>query len=357
MDNSKLNLPNPSPKPSKNPFASKKIKVDFERTSWWTRFKIKFISSNFLVLMIFKLFRFALLLGGAFYILMPFITWIAGSFMTHADIVDITVNLIPRYPTLETYVAIITENGFLPVLLNTFLLSLVSALLQTAVCCVVGYGLAKFKFTGNKLVWAAVILTLIIPHPLLRFSMQMHFTFFDVGIISRIFNGSGLLSLFGNARGVNMVTSAIPWPLVLLSVTGLGFKNGLFIFFFRQYFKGIPDELEESAYIDGSGVFRTFLKVILPLAVPMLITVFMLSFAWQWTDEFYTTIFTGSGQRFLPDIMVRIPPSLAFEGRSSIYDAAIRNTTGLLIIIPLVIIYLFFQRHIIQGIERSGITG
>jgi len=352
MDNSKLNIP----KPNRNPFESKKIKVDFERTSRWERFKIKYISSNFLVLMIFKFFRFLLLLGGAFFILLPFITMIAGSFMTHADIVDVTVRLIPRYPTLATYVAIITENRFLPIMFNTAVLSLTAAIFQTAVCCVVGYGLAKFKFAGSKIVWAAVILTLIIPHPLLRYSMGLHFQFFDVGIISRIFNGSGLLRLFGNTTGINLLNSNV--PLFLLSVTGLGFKNGLFIFFFRQYFKGVPDELEESAYIDGSGVFRTFIKVILPLAVPMLITVFMLSFAWQWTDEFYSNIFfPAGGNRLLPDILATIPHSLALDGRSPIFDAAIRNTTGLLIIIPLVIIYLFFQRRIIQGIERSGITG
>ena len=148
------------------------------------------------------------------------------------------------------------------------------------------------------------------------------------------------------------------WPMVVLSATGLAFKNGLYIFMMRQFFRGVPDELEESAYIDGSGTLRTFLQIIIPLSVPMMITIFLFSFSWQWTDDFYTNMFIATNKiTLMPDI-VGIPKSLetTYAGQS-LYYAAINNTCGIMIILPLVILYLFCQKYLVQGIERSGIVG
>lgn len=125
----------------------------------------------------------------------------------------------------------------------------------------------------------------------------------------------------------------------------------------RQFFKGVPDELEESAYVDGAGVFRTFIQIILPLSIPMMITVFMFAFSWQWTDNFYTDLFyTTSGPTLMPDI-VAIPTSLNITGAVPICIILHINTAGILILLPLLLLYIFAQKYIIQGIERSGITG
>ena len=146
-------------------------------------------------------------------------------------------------------------------------------------------------------------------------------------------------------------------PLIVLSLTGLAFKNGLYIFMLRQFFRGVPDELEESAYIDGSGVFRTFLQIIIPLSVPMMITVFLFAFSWQWTDDFYTRLFFTTHKTVLMPDIVAIPQTLetSYAGQN-LYYSAIRNTCGIMIIFPLVIIYAFLQNFLVQGIERSGLT-
>ena len=146
-------------------------------------------------------------------------------------------------------------------------------------------------------------------------------------------------------------------PLMILSATGLAFKNGLYIFMLRQFFTGVPDALEESAYIDGSGVFRTFFTIILPLSIPMMVTVFLFAFCWQWMDDFYTELFfTTSKITLMPDI-VDIPTSLKIEyAGTNMYNAAIRNTCGIAIILPLVVLYCFGQNFLVQGIERSGLT-
>ncbi len=338
-----------------------KIRVEFERTSLLTRLRLRFLTGNALGKALWWIFRFILLLGISYVILMPFYSKIASSFMSREDFVDVTVKLIPKYPTLDTYKAIIEENNYFQALLNTTLLSLLCAVLQTFVCSLIGYGFAKYKFKASKFLFLLVILTMIIPHKTLHLSLLMKFRYFDIGVGKwGLFNllGGGMIESFRvlNFTSINLINSY--WPLVILSVTGLGFKNGLYIFMMRQFFRGVPDELEESAYIDGYGPFRTFFKIIIPISIPMMITVFLFAFSWQWTDNFYTSVFFNQqGPKLLPDI-IKIPKSLdtSYAGKT-LYEAAIRNTCGLMIITPLIVVYLFCQKFLVQGIERSGIVG
>ena len=333
--------------------SKKKIRVEFERTDLKERLKIKYLSLKFLGTVIFVIFRVVLLLGISYIILYPFITKIAGSFMAPEDFADVTVRLISRNPTLDTYKAVINETGYKDALVRTLGVSLVSALVQMFSCCVVAYGLAKYKFKGNQAVFFAVIFTMVVPHQVLRSIMTLSFTGFDIGILN-----VGIIKLLG---GAPLDLKNTYWPMVILSMTSLAFKNGLFIFMLRQFFKNIPDELEESAYIDGSGIFRTFFQIILPLSIPMMITVFLFAFSWQWTDNFYVRIFFPTAKDFktFPEIY-SIPASLkAFTDKAggSLFSSAIKNTASLLVMAPLIVVYLFCQRFLIQGIERSGITG
>lgn len=334
-----------------------KIRVEFERTPLLERLKAKLINLYTLQKVAWYLFRFLLLLGISYVILFPFFSKISSSFMAPEDFVDVTVRLIPKHPTLDTYKAIITDNNYLEALLNTFILSLACGLIQTFICCLIGYGFAKFKFKGNGILFLCVIFTMIVPHATLQLSLFMKFRYFDIlGIVNLL--GGGVidaLNVTGGTTSINFINSN--WPLYILSITGLGYKNGLYIFLLRQFYRGIPDELEESAYLDGSGVFRTFFNIILPLSMTMMITVFMFAFCWQWTDNFYTELFyTTAGAKLLPDI-IKVPKSLDVNyAGQALYTAAINNTCGILIMAPLIILYLFGQRYIVQGIERSGLT-
>ena len=207
---------------------------------------------------------------------------------------------------------------------------------------------------------------MILPYRTLYSSIIGFFGSFDIrGPLSALIDGPGLFTLLGMAgweevaNGININNTY--FPLLILSAAGLAFKNGLYIFLLRQFFRGVPDELEESAYIDGSGTIKTFISIILPLSVPMLITVFLFSFSWQWTDIDYTGMFfTSTKTKLLPNI-VGIPQSLSlkaedFAAGKNLYEAAIRNTCGLMIIAPLVVVYVFCQKFLVQGIERSGLT-
>ena len=362
-----MNAQNLQDKPKVLKESKRRIKVEFERTDAKTRFKEKYISFFFLTKVVWFVFRLVLLVGISYVVLFPFFTKIAGSFMAPEDFVDVTVRLIPKNWTLDIYKGVLTELDYWEAFGNTLLLSGSCALLQTFICATIGYGFAKYKFKGNGIVFLLVMLTMIVPHQTLELSLFMKFRYFDLfGILSFFSGGAsvgieavdnilGAIKILPWPNGINLCNTY--WPLLILSATGLAFKNGLYIFMLRQFFRGIPDSLEESAYIDGAGNFRTFIQIVLPMSVPMLITVFLFSFCWQWTDNFYTELFfTTTKTVLMPDI-IDIPKSLKTDyAGQSLYYAAIRNTCGLCIIAPLIILYLFGQRYLVEGIERSGLT-
>ena len=363
-----------------------RIRVDFDRTPLKERLKAKFLNMNFILKIVIFIFRLVFLIGISYVVLFPFITKIAGSFMSSQDFVDVTVRLIPKNFTLDIYRAIFTELGYWNAFINTMFLAGSTALIQVFICCMIGYGFAKFKFKGRGIIFILVMVTMIVPHQTLQLSMFMNFRYFDLFGILRLLGGDGIkvgVDEAGEAvkilTGLNLAPHHLSdsgalvydglwsntglnltntyWPMLLLSLTGLGFKNGLYIFLLRQFYRSIPDELEESAYLDGSGTFHTFLTVILPLSIPMMITVFLFSFSWQWTDEFYTGLFfTSSKTKLITDI-VSIPESLKIEyAGTQLYYTAIRNACGLTIIMPLVVLYAFLQNFIVEGIEHSGLT-
>jgi len=341
-----MNAQNIDNKPTVKKETKNKIRVEFERTPLKQRLKAKFLSLYFLKKVVWYIFRLVLLVGISFIVLYPFFSMITDSFKAPDDFMNATVRLIPKEFTLNTYQQIWVENHYLEAFANTLLLSLSSALIQTFMCCLVAYGLAKFKFKGNSFVFLAVIFSLVIPHRTLQIAMNTNFRYFDL---------FGIFKLFGS-EGLNLLNTY--WPLIILSIGALGFKNGLYIFMLRQFFKGVPDELEESAYIDGSGVFHTFFTIILPLSVPMMITVFLFAFSWQWTDNFYTNVFfTSTSETLLlnkiTDIMPKTLPTGDYGAR---YQSAIKGTARIMVVLPLVIMYLFCQKFLVQGIERSGLT-
>jgi len=333
---------------TKKRFGKKEFDVEFEdRTPFWQRVKSKYLTLTFVKELVWAIFRYVLLVGIAYVILYPFISKIAGSFMSRDDFIDTTVKLIPKYPTLDTYKAIITENRYFEALWNTTVISLLCAVVQMVITMVIGYGFAKFKFKGNSFLFYCVIFTMVVPHEALRLALYQNFRYFDILGIFEMITGKPL----------NLINTF--WPLTLLSFGGLAFKNGLYIFMMRQFFRGVPDELEEAAYVDGSGVFKTFVRIIVPLSIPMMITVCIFAFSWQWTDDFYTKMFFTRTSYYLMPNIVSIPTTLDTSGfeAAGVYSSAIINTCALMIIAPLVVMYCFCQRYIVQGIERSGIVG
>ena len=241
----------------------------------------------------YKFIRFLLLFGLCFMIVQPLLSKISVSLMTESDLYDSTIITIPRHLTTENY-----ETASVPQLLdygkalkNTFIISLIVSLLQVAASCLVGYGFARFEFPGKKLWFFAVILTVIIPPQTISTALHLTFSHFNpLGIVGLVNDGSDI-NLLSKAYYVNLGIISVPIPYFAMSATCMGLKNGLYIYMIRQFFAGIPKSLEEAAYVDGCSTFKTFWRVILPDAVPILVSCFLFAFVWQWTDSFFSKTF------------------------------------------------------------------
>lgn len=291
--------------------------------------------------------RYILLFGLSFIIIYPFLVKFSSVFMGPQDLADKTVRFVSRNPTLMNLKNVIEYTGYFNALKNTFLLSLLTAVLQTFCCTLIGYGFAKFKFRGNNIVFILVVFTMIIPPQTLSIPYYMLF---------KNFNLYGLIPLI-SGHSIRLLDTLLPFSI--LSITGLGFKNGLYIFLVRQFFRGVPEELSEAAEVDGASVFKTYFRIQLPQAVPIMITVFLFSFSWQWTDINYSNLFFINFQ--VLNKVVENAGTLMIGGHSaasgSMQSSVLLNTASFLVIIPLVIVYVFAQKKFVQGVESSGIVG
>ncbi|GAF63860.1 ABC transporter permease protein [Bacillus sp. TS-2] len=292
--------------------------------------------------------RFILIFGICFIILQPLFTKFMISLMAEGDLYDATVQYIPREITLENYIAAIQGMDYLGTFFRTLSLALIVSLLQLISCTIVGYGFARFHFPFKNTIFLLVILCLLVPPQALMLPLFLQFRFFDV---------FGLYEFFTGNQGVNLLDTF--WPFILMAIVAQGYKNGLYIFLLRQYFKGLPKELEEAAYIDGCNAFKTFYKIMLPSAIPMLMTVFLFSFVWQWTDSFYTGLYL-SNYTVMSGALGSLASTVYSDELSFVSPALVslmNNTGTILVILPMFILYLLAQRYFVESIERSGIVG
>ena len=289
--------------------------------------------------------RFLLLVGLSFVIVYPFLAKISSMFMSTADLRDNTVWFIPRHPTLLNIRNVLYYGDYWNALRNTGLLSALCALLQTASCTVIAYGLAKFRFRGRNLLLVLTVLTIVIPPQTIYISLYTKFRYFDVW-------GIGQLMGFSSLNLTESVT-----PMAILSATGLGLKNGLYILMLMQLYRNVPQSLSEAAYVDGAGVLRTFWQINMPQARPMMVSVFLLSFAWQWTDTFYSDLFFRQIP-LLKNTLTAVSTVTAIGAvNGNALSGTLKNTAVILAILPLLVVYLFGQRFLIQGVERTGMGG
>nr|PZN06639.1 MAG: carbohydrate ABC transporter permease [Caldicoprobacter oshimai] len=298
--------------------------------------------------------RTILVMGICFVILYPLIVKFSVSIMDEMDLYDMTVRYVPKHFTLKNYETVWEYMRYPEAFMNSLRLSLLTSIMQLISCTLIGYGFARFNFPLKNLLFGLVIAILVVPPQTIMIPLFLRFRFFDVfGIISAL-------------RGETLNLLSTYWPFVFMSATGMGLKNGLYIYMMRQHFRGAPKDLEEAAYIDGAGPFKTFYRIMLPGAIPMMVTVFLFSFVWQWTDTFYSSLFLQK-LWVLPTALSSLVPNVSKSYSaeqlgmmvylSPAYASMLNNTGSILVVIPLAVIYIFAQRYFVESIERSGLTG
>jgi len=297
--------------------------------------------------------RFVLLLGICYLVVYPMLITLISSFKSRSDIYDPTVILIPKALNFGNYTAIWKwkEAGIANLYLTSFLSSFLLAVLQMCSCMLVAYGLARFKFKGNNFFFLMCIFTLMVPVQMLTTSMFIRY---------RTFNPLYMFTFGVQLYKIPAINLTEGWTAIgLLSATATMYRNGLFVFLLRQYFINQPKELEEAAYIDGAGPFRTFVQVMLPSALPMLVTVFLFAFVWQYNDIFYIGNLNATAQVMANKINGMGERYVSYIGETGNKDLSVlfQAACTVMHVAPIVILYCFCQRFFVQSIERSGMVG
>lgn len=294
--------------------------------------------------------RFFFLLGMTFVILYPLLYMLSMSLRAGADMYDMSVVWIPKHFTLDNFRVVFEQLGFGTAMLNTIEIALGCAVIQVFVCALTGYGFARFPFKGRGLLFLVVIFTIVVPPQMTNLPNYLLFHDFDFfGIVQ---------AATGRATEINLLDRRS--TLYLLALLGQGIRSGLFILIFRQYFRGVPMELEQAAMVDGCGFGRTYFRIMLPNAKgPMLIT-FLFTLVWYWSD-FYTLSTYLSNVRTLSvslaSLRVSLETVLSVEAWDPYKIITMEQAACIASIVPLLVLFIVLQRQFTRSIETTGLVG
>lgn len=247
----------------------------------------------------------------------PAVYWITRNFTT--ENIKLAIKYL-KYPQAFAYSAEIAVG---------------SALLQTVSCALAGYGFARYKFKGSKIAFAILLATVIVPPQ------------------------TTLLGVFTVTRRIGLLNS--PVAFWLQALLGSGLRSGLFIYIYRQFFKGLPHDLEQAASIDGCSPFGTFFRVMLPNVTPGIVTVFFFSVVWHFNDNFVTKYLSPERNTLAGAIYAlrdTVTSTAVSTGEFDVMTAqGIVQAGSLLMLLPMLILYFVLQRYLKEGIARTGIVG
>lgn len=246
------------------------------------------------------------------------VLWIAvSSFKSGTELFAWPPTFFPKNATIANYADALNKGNFERYFANSVYVSTLSTIITLLINSMAGYALAKFSFKGNKLIFFTFIATLMVP-------LQV--------IMVPIFLVIRKLGLYNSLWGIIIPPAATP--------TG--------VFLVRQYMITIPDEIIESARIDGASEWRIFWMIMLPLAKPVLTALTIFSFMWRWNDFLWPFIVISNEQKYT------IQVALAnFVGQFYV-DWNSLLAMSVLAMIPVLIIFLVFQRHFMKGIAVTG---
>jgi len=223
-------------------------------------------------------------------------------------------------PTLDSYLGLLAQGDIWNWYLSSFLTSVITAALTLLFASMAAFALSRLEFRGRALIYLVIIMGLMIPTQVL------------------------IVPLFSELRVMQLLNTY--WAVILPQIPSV-----IAVFIFKQFFDGIPRELEEAARVDGAGLWRTYRSVIMPLSRPVTAAVAILTFVWTW-NNLLLPLFVLSN----PDLMT-IPVGLAtVQGSFGLRYSDIQ-AGAILAALPLIVLYMFFQRQIVEGVTGSGLKG
>ena len=300
-----------------------------------------------------SIFRWVFLLSVGYIILYPLFAMIAFSVMTQEDIVDTSVTWLSKAPSFASYKTAWNILEYPKSFLSTVLVHGISAALEIFSCAIAAYGFSRFEFKGKNILFGLVLLTAIVPVQILVIPLFINYSYFDV---------LGIMKLFYNITGAEPVyldLTGTPFTFWLPSLFGVGLRSGIFIFIYRQFFLGLPKELEEASWIDGCGPIKTFFKIVIPSSGVVFLTVTIFSVIWHWNEYYQSVIFFNSNMPLSVKLAGIRSAAYSMEGSgySELMAGPIISAGCLLFIAPMLAMFLVLQKKFIQSIDRVGIVG
>lgn len=268
---------------------------------------------------------YAFLIGYALLMFVPFAWSVITSFKTLPDSVRLTI--LPEPFTLSAWEYAFTslEPSLPRLFLNSAIIAAVVTISNVVLGSMAGYAFARLRFRGREVLFLVVLATLMIPDQLRLVPVYL------------LLNGLGL------TKGVLQYGGVI----LILAVSGTS------IFLMRQYFLSIPREIEEAARMDGAGFFTTFWRIMLPLAGPAVAAVAILAFQGSWNGYFWPLIILQQPDQYTLPIGLS---SFRLAGGFSTNWPPLMATV-VMATIPILVLYLFFQRYFVEGVAASGVKG
>jgi multiple sugar transport system permease protein len=261
-----------------------------------------------------------LLAAGAIAVLFPLLWMLSVSFMAPGEASTFPPPLLPAHATLANYHELFARAGMGRYLLNSFLIALATTLLSLAFNLSAGYAFAKLQFVGRERLFQVLLGGLVVP----------------VQVI--------LIPLFLLMKSLHLVNSygGVIVP-ALASIFG--------IYLVRQYARSIPDELLEAARLDGAGEWTIFLRIVLPLLKPIVVTLAIFTFLASWNDFMWPLIVLSD------QAWQTAPVALAGLAREHVQDNELMMAGSVVTIVPVLVLFLILQRHYIQGLLLGSVKG
>lgn len=266
--------------------------------------------------------------------MLPFFWMVSASFKTIPDMAHNPPTWLPAHPTLSNYKIALGAENFGRQVINSVIYAGGSTILALVFCSAAGYAFARLKFPGKKWVFGAVLGLLMVPGQsqiIPVFVILKHIPFFGGNTILGQ-GGTGLLNTYG---GLMLPSIATP----------------LGIFLMRQFFLGIPTEIEDSARIDGASTFTIYTRIILPLSRPALAALTIITFQNTWNEFIWPLIITNSDTMSNMQLGLQLYESSHASTEQTLMAASVLN------VLPMIVVFLFAQRYFVGGLRLTGVQG
>ncbi|WP_029689381.1 carbohydrate ABC transporter permease [Thermoanaerobacter sp. A7A] len=257
-----------------------------------------------------------IIISGLF--LIPVLWIVLSSLKTPTDLYKWPPSLFPKEITFVNFETAFKKGNFGVYFYNTTVVTILSTIITLIINTMAGYALAKYKFYGSNLILIGFLSTLMIP---------LEIIMIPIFIVIRT------LGLYNSLWGIIIPPAATP--------TG--------VFLIRQYLLGVPDELLEAARIDGASEWRLFWNIIVPIAKPVISVLAIFSFMWRWNDFLWPLIVISDPQKYTIQLAIS-----NFIGEFNV-DWPSLIAMSVISMIPVLIVFLIFQKQLVKGIVTSGL--